>query len=201
MPWQDIPLHEPLAKRLSQVLGLKDTPRTLGELSSWRNDSCCTVTPADLLSPSPTNHRVYFDDEMLYTNCVLDALILPSLRGRTAEVVSRDPESCQEVRLRISREGLEPGENAPVQAVVSLGVLADETRPLHEAFCPFVNLFVSRAGYDRWAGSQTGAITVPIPLNAAVALAWSWGVGMAAGPGRAGVLAVDEDEAWDETQR
>lgn len=184
MPWQDIPLHEPLARRLSQVLGLKDIPRTFGGLSSWGDGSCGTVTPADLLSPSPTNHRVYFDDEMLYTHCVMDALILPSLRDRPAEVVSRDPESRQEVRLRISREGLEPSDGAPVQAVVSLGVLADETRPLHEAFCPFVNLFVSRASYDRWARSQTQAITVPIPLDAAVALARSWGVGMAAGSAR-----------------
>ncbi len=184
MLWQDIPLPETLAKRLSQVLGLKDIPNTLGGLSPSGDGSCGTVTPTDMISPSPTNHRVYFEDEILYTHCVLDALALPSLRDRSAEVVSRDPESRQNVRLRLSPRGLEQSDGAPAQAVVSLGVLADETRPLHEAFCPFVNLFVSPASYDRWARSQTRAITAPIPLDAAVALARSWGKGMAALSGR-----------------
>jgi alkylmercury lyase-like protein len=181
MPWQDTPIPEPLAKRLAQVLGLRDTPDTLGGLSTWCNDSCCGVTAKDLISTLPTNHQVYFDDEMLFTNCVLDALILPPLRDRPAEVVSRDPESRQKIRLRLSREGLEPSDDTADQAVVSLGVLADQTKPLHEAFCPFVNLFVSRASYDQWANSQTRAITMPIPLNAAVDLARAWGAGMAAG--------------------
>ncbi len=174
-PWQDIPLPKPLARRLSQVLGLKNIPSTLGGLASPGDDSCCMLTPMDLLSSLPTNHRVYFDDERVYTHCVLDALILPTLRGRPAEVVSHDPESRQTVRFRISREGLEQNDGMPVQAVISLGVVADETKPLHEAFCPFVNLFVSRASYERWARSQTGLFTVPIPLHAAVALARAWG--------------------------
>jgi Alkylmercury lyase len=184
MPWQDIRIDQSLARRLSEVLGLKEVPRALGGLSASGDGSCGTVTPADLLSSSPTNHRVCFDDEMLYTNCVLDALILPSLRGRRAEVVCRDPQNGQEVRLDFSGDGLGPTDDSRAQAVVSLGVLADETKALHEAFCPFVNLFVSRASYDRWLGAQAGVLAMPIPLAAAVALARAWARGMASGPGR-----------------
>jgi Alkylmercury lyase len=184
MPWQDIRIDQSLARRLSEVLGLKEVPRALGGLSASGDDSCGTVTPADLLSSSPTNHRVCFDDEMLYTNCVLDALILPSLRDRPAEVVSRDPESGQEVRLHFSGGRLEQTDDSRAGAVVSLGVLADETKALHEAFCPFVSLFVSRAGYDRWIGAQAGVLAMPISLEAAVALAQGWARAMASGPGR-----------------
>jgi len=43
--------------------------------------------------------------ESLYTHCVMDAFMLPVLRNKPAEIDSRDPETAEQVRVRVTPEG------------------------------------------------------------------------------------------------
>ncbi|MGH2951204.1 MAG: organomercurial lyase, partial [Solirubrobacterales bacterium] len=63
-------------------------------------------------------HRFRIDGRQLYTWCAWDALFIPELIGRTAEVESRSPASGERVSLTVAPERVLAVE--PRQAVVSM---------------------------------------------------------------------------------
>ena len=91
----------------------------------------------------------------------LDALLLPLLRGESAEIASETPVSGSVVRARVSAAGIEV---EPPEAVVSFGVARDNGISGGDALCPYVNAFVSAAEYKIWAERTPDAISVMVPF-------------------------------------
>jgi hypothetical protein len=174
MSYENIAVPEELAKRLQQGFLLNATPRTLGELANTEFMPGADCSPADLISEVPTRHVVRFKDEQLYTHCVVDTFALPSLRGKAADICSVDPVTGQEIRFRVTSQGLEREDESLCQAVVSIGAAASDPGSGYTTCCPFINLFSSRANYEQWVEQHPEVLTVVLSLKDAIAMAQAW---------------------------
>jgi hypothetical protein len=174
MSYENIPLPEELGRRLRQGFSLRITPRTLGELAKADFEPGAECTTAYLISEKPTRHQVRFGDELLYTHCVVDTFVLPSLRGKAAEILSIDPVTGQEIWFRLTPQGLEDGSEGLSQAVVSIGASESSTGSGHNTCCPFINLFTTYRQYEQWLEQYPEAVAVALPFKDAVAFAQDW---------------------------
>ncbi len=170
-------IPEELAHGLRQVFRLGRLPHTLDDLAC--------VTEADLgpftegveerlISFTPTRHQVRTGGETLYTHCVMDALILPALRNQPAEIRSSDPEAGEQVQIQVTSEGFVEDCAVFSEAIVSFGVAREGGGSVYELACPFINIFASRANYEKWARAHGEALTLPIRLENAAWLARAW---------------------------
>jgi hypothetical protein len=174
MSYENIIVPEDLAERLKQGFLLRTTPRTLGELANADFEPGAMCSPAALISETPTRHQVRFGDERLYTYCVVDTFALPSLREETADITSMDPITGQEIRFRVTAQGLEGEDESLRQAVVSIGAAASEPGSGYTTCCPFINLFSSSVQYEQWISQHPDVLTVVLSLKDAVAMAQAW---------------------------
>ena len=121
------------------------------------------------LSITPAKHRLVMGDGTFHTWCAFDALFLPPLLGKEAEIITRCPASDEEIRVRLSPDALlsvEPG-----AAVMSL-VAPDQDayrRDLRGSFCCNVNFFRDREVFEAW--KQEDREIEAISLQDAFALA------------------------------
>lgn len=172
-----IVIPEELAHRLQQVFHLSKLPRTLDDLAAFTEADLGPFTEgaaAGLISATPTRHQVRIGGETFYTHCVMDAFILPALRGESAEIISSDPETGEQVWVRVTTEGYVEDSAALAEATVSFGVAREGAGSVYAVACPFINLFASRANYEKWTQTHREALTLAIPLEEAVALARAW---------------------------
>lgn len=98
IPWE-------LGRRLQQLLQLDAVPRTLDELSlpaSANVEPCADRIVARLVSASPMRRQVRISGKTVYTYCVVDACMLPVLRGAPAEIDSLDPETGDRIWLQVT---------------------------------------------------------------------------------------------------
>ncbi len=174
MPYENIPLPEELGRRLRQGFLLRTTPRTLGELAKADFEPGAECTSEYLISEKPTSHRVRFGDELLYTHCVVDTFALPSLREKAAEISSIDPVTGQEIRFRLTPQGLEGRSEVLSEAVVSIGASESSAGSGHTTCCPFINLFTTHRQYEQWLEQHPEAVAVVLPIKDAVAFAQDW---------------------------
>jgi hypothetical protein len=174
MPYENIAVPEELAKRLQQGFLLNTAPRTLGELANTEFMLGVDCSPDALISGVPTRHEVRFEDERLYTHCVVDTFALPSLRGKVADIRSIDPVTGQEICFLVTPQGLEREDENLCQAVVSIGAAASEPGSGYTTCCPFINLFSSPANYEEWVGQHPEVLAVVLPLKDAIAMAQAW---------------------------
>jgi len=175
--YRNIVIHKELADRLRQVFRLDAAPRTLDDLSLPASVNLGPFTDgivARLISATPTRHQVRIGGETVYTYCVMDAFMLPVLQDAPAEIDSPDPETGDEIRLRVTPGGIVENGAAHTEAVVSFGVSHEAAGSVYSVACPFINLFASRINYDRWTQAHPEALTLAIPLVDAVALARAW---------------------------
>lgn len=124
------------------------------------------------LAAAPMHHRFEVDGHELSTWCAWDSLFIPEILGRTARVVSADPESGEEVRLVVSPELIERVE--PNEAVISFirpdaQVLGTSAANVMAKFCHFIFFFASRSSGNRWIAKNPGSFLYS--LDEAFALA------------------------------
>lgn len=163
-----IPVAPELAERLRAVFDLERAPATLGDLAgAFGAGGQAAPREEDLYSDGPSRHAVRIGGAERHTHCVMDALMLPALTGEPAEVRSESPLG-DTIGLRVTPEGVEA--DAP-DAVVSFGVARQDQGAVQQTACPYINVFASRAAYERWAAATPEALTMPLPLEAAAALA------------------------------
>jgi hypothetical protein len=174
MSYENIAVPEELAKRLQQGFLLNTTPRTLGELANTKFMPGADCSSAALISEVPTRHEVRFEDERLFTHCVVDTFALPSLCGKAADICSIDPVTGQEIRFRVTPQGLEREDESLRQAIVSIGAAASDSGSGYTTCCPFINLFSSPANYEQWIEQHPEVLTVVLPLKDAIAMAQAW---------------------------
>ena len=108
------------------------------------------------------SHRLRIDGRELYTWCAWDALFIPQLIGRTAEVESRSPVDGELVRLVVDPERVR--EVAPESAVVSMLSPAEafDYRVIMR-FCNFVHFFPSSVAGTRWVAEHPGTFLLSVP--------------------------------------
>lgn len=177
MSYQNVTIPDELAHRLRQVFRLSKLPHTLDDLAAFTQADLGPFTEgvaAKLISTAPTRHQVRMDEETFYTHCVMDAFILPALRDRPAEIISSDPETGDQVRLRITSEGFVEDCAALAEATISFGVAREGAGSVYTVACPFINIFALRANYEKWTHAHPEALTLAMPLEDAVALARAW---------------------------
>ncbi|MGH1348785.1 MAG: alkylmercury lyase MerB [Nannocystales bacterium] len=101
-----------------------------------------------------TKHQFRIDGKRLYTWCALDALFLPVVIGRGADVVSISPTTGETVRVRVEADGTSTSalEGVMVSFVTPQTPLAADVRA---RFCCFVHFFESRDVAEQWATTQS----------------------------------------------
>lgn len=163
-----------LADRIQKVFQLDAAPRTLGDLALANMGPFTEKCSSSLVSATPTRHRVHIGNEVLHTYCAIDAFMLSSLRGESVEIYSSDPETGEPIRILTTANGfLEDGPDFS-DATVSFGVTRDGAGSVYSIACPLINLFATRASYEKWSQKHPEALTMGIPLVDAISLARSW---------------------------
>ena len=155
MSYQSVAIPEELAHRLRQVFHFGRLPHTLDDLAVCAEADLGPFTEgvaAGLISATPARHEVRIGDETFYRHCVMDAFILRALRDQPVEISSSDPESGEQVRVRITSQGFVEDGAALSEATVSFGAAWEGTGSVYEVACPFINLFALRANYEKWHG-------------------------------------------------
>lgn len=161
--YQSILIPPLLGRRLQAVYGLADAPTSLGEILGAAG--ACALDALDLCcTEGSSRHIVRAGDETWHTHCVLDALLLPFLLGKTVEVSSASPLTGTAVTARVSEEGIA---TAFAEAVVSFGVAREGEGSIQALVCPYINAFPSQDEYERWTKATPQAITLALPLTEA----------------------------------
>ena len=154
---------------LATELGADDDAieRTLkGWPAVHRSDDGAIVAFGGLAIPEMP-HRLRVDGRLLHAWCAWDALFIPELIGRTAEVESQSPASGDLVRLTVAPEAIVAAE--PQEAVVSM--LAPTERfddDVVASFCHFVHFFPSASDARPWLDQHRP--TFPLSLDEAFEL-------------------------------
>lgn len=165
---RSMPIARELGERLRVVFGLSATPATLGELSAAQAALLATLGQDQLCAAEASCHEVRTGGKTLYTNCVMDALILPFLTEQSADIRSESPVTGSVVSAHIGREVIE---FAPREAVISFGVSREISNATLLAVCPYINAFPSPSEYDQWVAATPQAATMMLPLADALAFA------------------------------
>lgn len=96
------------------------------------------------------SHSLNVDGITLFTWCAWDALFIPQILGKSAEIKSEDPKTKEKIRITISPNGIENIE--PQETVVSFMVPdADKIRTdIVNSFCHYVHFFSSADTANNW---------------------------------------------------
>lgn len=109
------------------------------------------------------DHHFEVDGKGLYTWCAWDALFIPQLIGKTAQVQSRCAETGRPIRLRVTPEAvLDP---SPAEAVLSF--ITPEAAKVQEDvvrhFCRYVHFFASPEAGRQWVSRHPDTFLLSVP--------------------------------------
>lgn len=108
-----------------------------------------------------TPHRFTVDGQQLYTWCALDTLIVPTVLGRPAQIVSPTPGSGELVSLDIDpATGITALD--PATAVISVLVPDRGSTSVRAAFCDQVHFFATPTAAERWLTEHPGATVLAV---------------------------------------
>lgn len=152
-----------LGLRLQETNALSRAPETLNDFAALLSaaPSGVTLDAAGLCRAGASPHQLVMEDESRYTHCVLDALLLPVVEGRTGRVRSTSPRDGRAIEFDVSPTGTTAN---PPDAVVSLGMRRSGNGSFYELGCPYINAFASAEEYVRWAEATPEAITMSLSL-------------------------------------
>jgi len=103
------------------------------------------------LTTQEMGHRFKIDGSITYTWCAWDALFIPQIIGKTAEVESVDPFTNNTIKLTVTpTDGI--SNITPSEAVVSLLILdtAELLADVIQSFCHYVHFFESKSSANDW---------------------------------------------------
>lgn len=119
------------------------------------------------LTLNPTPHQFKVNGNVLYTWCSLDAMFLPGLLGKTAEVTSTCPQTGKTISLTITPSGvraLSPPETVLSIAVPGVSCARGEKRktgPTSET-CTQMHFFASRGAAEAWTQDYPGVAILTV---------------------------------------
>ena len=174
MPYENVELSKALATRLQEVFELTSPPPTLGDWARQALGSGREVAESDLISAEPTRHRVHLGQETVHAYCIIDAMMLPLMRGASSEIETADPHSGERLGLRITARGNLHDDPSLAGAVVSFGLAREGAAALKCVCCPYLNLFATSGSYEKWTRAHPEVASVRLSLPAAFALARAW---------------------------
>ena len=172
-----------LHRRILEAIAATGTPPTSAQLTGWAGELGIELSPtlraladAELVFtdtegttvtggvPFAANnvsaHRVQITGgPAVGANCAVDALGIPAMLGRDADVHSTDPHNRQSV-LATSREG--SWQWQPASAVVFVG--SNGSGPLTQSCCPVINFFTDEynaRAYQRQHHLKGDVLTIP----------------------------------------
>jgi alkylmercury lyase len=102
----------------------------------------------NVLTLNPTPHHFRVNGKELYTWCSLDAMHLPGLLGKTAQVESTDPVSGEKIRLTIPPDTTPTYH--PLGAVLSIMLKPGDRNGPQSPLCSQMLFFVSRENAENW---------------------------------------------------
>jgi alkylmercury lyase len=114
----------------------------------------------NVLTLIPTQHRFRVNGKVLYTWCSLDAIHLPGLLGRPAEVDSVDPISGQAIHLDVPPDG-EPTVT-PAETVLTIVLSSGDRSGPQSPLCQQMHFFVSHESASVWVRDHPGATIMPV---------------------------------------
>ena len=119
------------------------------------------------LSLNDHPHKFEVDGRELRTWCAWDSLFLPALLGQTAHVVSKDPATGEEIRLRVTPNGVD--RTRPDDILVSVVFPQSEgeawsAERIQALFCSFIHFFSSREAAARWFAERKMPVSF-IPVD------------------------------------
>lgn len=119
------------------------------------------------LTLNPTRHQFNLTGKTLYTWCSLDALFLPGLLGRPAQVTSTCPQTGETISLTVSPTGVTalcPAETVLSIAVPGFSCARGENRktgPTSES-CTQMHFFASREAAEAWIRDYPGVAILTV---------------------------------------
>jgi alkylmercury lyase len=152
-------------RRLGQVAGLT-TERVLEVLERRpglaRFDEAGRVVGLLGLSVSRTIHRLRVGDRWLYAWCAWDALFVPRVIGRSADVASNCPIVGNLIRMVVTPDGISepPVGDVSISFPVSCESMGD--RGVAGACCRVSHFLSSRAAARRWLARQPGGVVLAL---------------------------------------
>ena len=125
------------------------------------------------LSLNDHPHDFEVDGRDLHAWCAWDTLFLPEVLGQTAHVVSKDPATGQEVRIKVTPDGVEQAQ--PEGVLVSV-VIPDEelgssgdAEQIQSVFCNFIHFFTTEDAATEWFSERDMPVSF-LTLDEAVKL-------------------------------
>jgi alkylmercury lyase len=108
-----------------------------------------------VLTTVPTHHRIQVNGQTMYAWCSYDAIYIPGILGKRAEIESTDPISHERIRLTVAPDGIV--DYHPSGTVVSIvtGEAASSTGP-NSPRCSQMLFFASRESAAIWAEDRLG---------------------------------------------
>lgn len=101
-PYAETAVPPALAQRLQDVFGLELVPHKLGDLVGLFGRTGTEINQADLWAPAPTAHAVQTAGRSGYTNCAMDAIMLPAITGQPVELRSKCPHCGELIEVRVA---------------------------------------------------------------------------------------------------
>lgn len=125
------------------------------------------------LSLNDHPHAFAVGGRRLHTWCAWDTLFLPALLGTSAEVVSRDPASGDEIRLTVGPKGIEKASREDVVVSIVVPRSAEDeawtAQRAQELFCSFVHFFTDPEAARQWFDERNMPVSF-LSLDEAVKL-------------------------------
>ena len=172
-----------LYRRILATIATTGMPPTSAQLTSWAGELGTELTPAlraladaeliftdteretvtggvPFAANNVSSHRVQIvGGPAVAANCAVDALGIPAMLGRDADIHSTDPYNGESV-VATSREGTWQWQ--PASAVVFVG--SNGSGPLTQSCCPVINFFTDEdnaRAYQREHHLEGAVLTMP----------------------------------------